>query len=303
MFKRFEGDAGKRIRLDSLKRLRMVSGNSELANEMDGRIELIEYRAGDRLIEQGGYDNDVYFILAGTVSICVNGKVVATRHAGDHVGEMAALEPTQPRSATVISDDVTVVAKINEADLAELGQRYPEIYMTLAKELSKRLLQRNNLIGAAREKIRVFIISSVEGLPIARKVQAAFEHDPFLVTVWTDGVFRVAGYALASLEEAVDESDFAIAIAHEDDVTRSRGKQWPAPRDNVVFELGMFVGRLGRERAILMEPRDVDVKLPSDLAGVTTVPYRFEAGKDASALLAPACDKLRDHIRRLGPNV
>ena len=62
------------------------------------------------------------------------------------------------------------------------------------------------------------------------------------------------------------------------------------------------MGRLGRSRAILMEPREEKVKLPSDLAGLTTIPYRFEKRADVSAFLAPACNALRDHINAFGPN-
>ena len=71
---------------------------------------------------------------------------------------------------------------------------------------------------------------------------------------------------------------------------------------NVIFELGLFMGRLGKARAILMEPREEGVKLPSDLAGITTIPYKYEAGVDAAALMGPACNILREHILRLGPN-
>jgi predicted nucleotide-binding protein len=163
-------------------------------------------------------------------------------------------------------------------------------------------VQRNALINAYHESIRVFIISSTEALPIARVVQNAFQHDPFLTKVWTDGVFRIANYTLETLEAEIDRSDFAIAIAHSDDFTESRGSDWPSPRDNVIFELGLFMGRLGRARAVLMEPRETRVKLPSDLSGVTTIPYRFEKGSDAAALLAPACNALRDYILTLGPN-
>jgi predicted nucleotide-binding protein len=60
------------------------------------------------------------------------------------------------------------------------------------------------------------------------------------------------------------------------------------------------MGRLGRARAILMEPRDEKVKLPSDMAGVTTIPYRFDLENDAEASIAPACNKLRKHILELG---
>ena len=62
------------------------------------------------------------------------------------------------------------------------------------------------------------------------------------------------------------------------------------------------MGRLGKARAILMEPRDEGIKLPSDLAGITTVTYRYVKGNDTAAIMAPACNALREHILRLGPN-
>ena len=120
-----------------------------------------------------------------------------------------------------------------------------------------------------------------------------------MTVVWADGVFRVSNYTLESLEKQLDQSDFAVAIAHNDDLTKFRDEKWPTPRDNVVFELGFFMGRLGRNRAILMEPRETQVKLPSDLAGVMTIPYHFE--KDHPSFgMGPACNHLRDHINRLG---
>ena len=152
-----------------------------------------------------------------------------------------------------------------------------------------------------RNKIRVFIICSVESLKIARSIQNALEHDPFNVIIWTDGVFKVATYPVEALEVELDNADFAIAIAHADDKTLSRDTEWPSPRDNVVFELGLFLGRLGRSRAVLMEPRDGEVKLPSDLAGITTIPYSFPDDQtDIAGAMGPACNKLRDHINALG---
>lgn len=99
----------------------------------------------------------------------------------------------------------------------------------------------------------------------------------------------------------MDQCDFAVAITHGDDETTSRGKEWPAPRDNVIFELGLFMGRLGRKRAILMEPREDGVKLPSDMAGVTTIPYVHDPKADTDAEFGPACNALRTSILTLGP--
>lgn len=60
------------------------------------------------------------------------------------------------------------------------------------------------------------------------------------------------------------------------------------------------MGRLGRARAILMEPREEKVKLPSDLAGVTTISYRYDPKEDTAALLAPACNRLRQLFQEMG---
>lgn len=302
MIERFEGEAGRRLRVEAFAGQKMVAGYRDIAEELADRCTLEELAESQQLIEQDSDSNDVYFIISGQVGIVVNGRQVAIRSGGDHVGEMAAIQPTQRRAASVVVLAPTVVARISEPDFAEIAGRHPQLYRHIAQELSRRLLERNKLVQTSHDKIRVFIISSAESLAIARAVQAAFEHDDFLCTIWTDGTFRVTSYTIEALEAQIDNSDFAIAIAHSDDMTATRGQDWPTPRDNVIFELGLFMGRLGRSRAILMEPRDEKVKLPSDLAGITAISYRFNAGADVAANLGPACTRLREHILSLGPN-
>jgi CRP/FNR family cyclic AMP-dependent transcriptional regulator len=298
---RFEGDDGRRVLVDLLKEQKMVGGNEALADEISKVGELRDVDRDASLIEQNGEDTDCFLILSGTFTILVNGKKVATRGATDHVGEMAAIQPSQRRSATVVAAERAVVLRLTEPQLAGLGQKYPNVYRAFAKELARRLMQRNLLMTALREKIRVFIISSVEALPIARAVQNAFDHDPFTVVIWTDGVFRASQYPVESLEREIDQSDFAIAIAEPDDLTESRAQTKPTPRDNVIFELGFFMGRLGRHRSLLLEPRGEEVKLPSDLTGITAIAYKYDP-KDLPAAMGPACNRVRDIINDLGPN-
>jgi predicted nucleotide-binding protein len=300
MLERYQGEEGERLRIEAALDSKLVNGNRPLAEEIAREAQVRAFKKGETLIEQGGEDNKVYILISGSCDVIVNGKVVNRRNQGDHVGEMAAIQPSQPRSATILATEPVVTFELAEPLFAKLASAYTDIYKTIAKELARRLLQRNAITGTPRNRVRVFIISSVEALPIARAIQSVFEYDPFTVVVWTDGVFKITNYTLQSLEDQIDQSDFAIAIAHPDDQVESRQSQWPQPRDNVIFELGLFMGRLGRARAILMEPRDDKVKLPSDLAGVTTIPYRFELSADATALLAPACNKLRAHILELG---
>ncbi|MBR2173453.1 MAG: nucleotide-binding protein [Sphingopyxis sp.] len=298
---RFRGDAGRENLIDSLMEQAIAGGNRDIANEFADRLDLVAVAQGEALITQDADDNDLFLIVAGSFNVIINGRNVAVRGRGDHVGEMALIEPTQRRSASVIAGESSIVAKLSSAQVTDIASRHPEIYRAIARALARRLLERNRLVGAHREIIKVFIISSAEALPVARIIQNSFEHDPFQVILWTDGVFRATSYALEALEAAVDESDFAIAVAHNDDLTLFRGQEWPSPRDNVVFELGLFMGRLGRKRAILMEPREDKVKLPSDLSGIMTIPYSYAAGREAAAMMAPACNHLRDHINEWGP--
>jgi predicted nucleotide-binding protein len=302
MKERFAGETGRRILLETLKDQKLVAGNTELAEQIASAGELLDVNTGEFIIKQGNEDNDTYLILAGSFDIVVNGRAINKRIPNDHVGEMAAIQPTQRRSATVVARESSVVMRLSEPQLAKLGDQYPHIWRSIAKELARRLDQRNLLITAVSPKTRVFIISSAEAIEIARTIQNAFEHDPFTVVVWTDGVFRASHYAIDSLERMLDQTDVSIAIGEPDDITESRGDRHASPRDNVIFELGFFMGRLGRHRALLVEPRGEEVRLPSDLAGITTITYRYGDGKDLTRALAPACNRLREIIRELGPN-
>jgi CRP/FNR family transcriptional regulator, cyclic AMP receptor protein len=300
MIERFQGESGRKNLIEVLRDQKIVAGNAALAEEIAGVGCLVEVNAGTAIIEQGAEDNDVYLIVAGALEILVNGRKVARRCVNDHVGEMAAIQPTQRRSATNIAIEKSVLCKLTEAQFSELGRRYPEIWRFIAKELARRLEQRNAHVTATHEKIRIFIISSVEALEIARTIQNAFEYD-FTVVVWTDGVFRASWYPIESLERQLDQSDFAIAVAQPDDITISRGRTDPAARGNVIFELGLFIGRIGRLRSFLIEPRGEEVKLPSDLSGITAIPYKYDPADLASAM-GPACNRIRAIIKELGPN-
>jgi hypothetical protein len=145
---------------------------------------------------------------------------------------------------------------------------------------------------------RVFVGSSSEALDVCRSVQEELDHD-FDVTVWNQGVFRLSFAALDSLLDALDASDAGIFVLRPDDFTLMRGAGLPVTRDNVLFELGMFMGRLGRARTFMLRPRSVDLHLPSDLDGIVTAIYdddRFGRGQERAAV-APACTEIAREIR------
>lgn len=299
MVERFAADGGRRL-VEALSEFRLLAGLEGVHARLAEAGTLVEVAAGESFITQNGPETDVFFIVAGSVDVVVNGKIVNTRRTGDHVGEMAAIEPAQLRSATIMARETCVLLKVSAATFIELADANPLIWRRVAATLSRRLMERNAMITQPRDRVRVFVMSSVEALPVTELIVQHFAHDPFVTVVWNHGVFRASHYTLDELERQLEQVDFAIAVAHGDDTVISRDDTWPTVRDNVVFELGMFIGFLGRQRAFLMEPREEKLKLPSDLAGLTTIPYRYEKGPDAAALIAPACVQLRARIMELG---
>jgi len=77
---------------------------------------------------------------------------------------------------------------------------------------------------------------------------------------------------IEKFEDYADRSGFAIVLMTADDYGGLVGSQAnPRARQNVVFEFGFFVGRLGRANVVaLVEP---EIEKPSDVAGVIYVPY------------------------------
>jgi CRP/FNR family cyclic AMP-dependent transcriptional regulator len=298
MKERFEGDNRSNL-IDALKRQEFVSGDAAIAEAMAEQGQLVEFVKNDKLIVQDGEDNDIYLLLSGLVSIVIKGNEYTTRNAGQHVGEMAAIEPTLKRSADVVATDTVVALKLSSAAFMSLGKTFPQIWLPMARELSRRLYQRNSLIQPPNEFPKLFIISSSEALPVATELRTQLEHHVFS-TIWNDGVFFAGGYPLEALEKAVSESDFAVAIAQPDDVVRSRKKMQPTLRDNVLFELGLFMGKLTRHRAILVHPRMASLRLPSDLHGLTLLSYKPGLPADLPASLKTVSEDIQKIVKNYG---
>ena len=110
---RFEGETGLRVLVDVLKEQKIVRGNEALADEIARIGQLQDIERGTSLIEQNSEDTDCFLILSGTFTILVNGKKMAMRGPTDHVGEMAAIQPSQRRSATVVAAEGAGVLKKN----------------------------------------------------------------------------------------------------------------------------------------------------------------------------------------------
>lgn len=154
-----------------------------------------------------------------------------------------------------------------------------------------------------KNKPQIFIGSSKESLPVLEIISDSIK-DISIVVTWTDqDKFRRPGtFFLDSLINAANCFDIAILVLGKDDVILSRNKQMPAPRDNVIFELGLFMSVLDRERTLIVSPRvwKEKLKILSDLTGLNLAEYdRPRKRSDLPTALKPVIDHLREQIQSL----
>jgi len=147
----------------------------------------------------------------------------------------------------------------------------------------------------------LFIGSSSEGKALAEAIQFNLCSD-IEAMVWNQGLVRLGDTMVESLDRISREVDFAALVVTPDDITETRGTRRAAARDNVLFEAGLFMGRLGRDRTFLVCPGDHEVGLPSDLAGMTFAPYSKGANGSLRASLGPACILIKEAIARSRAN-
>jgi CRP/FNR family cyclic AMP-dependent transcriptional regulator len=298
MIERFEG-TNRPALVTALLLQRFLEYRTEIAEDLIAAGELLEFSGSEPLIVQDDGKNDVFLLVAGTVIVVINGVEIRRLKAGDHVGEMSAIDVANPRSATVIPSGVVVALKVPGTKFVEICDKYPGTWKFLARELSYRLSDRNRLIKLPNEKPTLFIISSVEALDVAHEISSGLQHD-VLPTVWTQGVFWASGYALEALEKAVAQSDFAVAVAQFEDVVQTRGSSHQAMRDNVIFELGLFMGQLGRHRTFLVYPKLPNLTL-SDLHGITPAAYiPPDKPDELPSRIGPVCHEIRKIVRSMG---
>jgi hypothetical protein len=150
------------------------------------------------------------------------------------------------------------------------------------------------------DKPRIFLGSSGNQAKLLHALTRGLE-DVAHVEPWT-AVFNPGTTTLGRLLELTREVDFAAFVFARDDwtgvgVTASNALEsaQASPRDNVVFEAGLFGGVLGMRRTFILHAKDA--KLPSDLLGLTCVRYDATSAADIKAINQKLRTAIESEIR------
>ena len=124
---------------------------------VEGAVELLDVAAGDVVFREGDHADAIYFILSGLVSVRLlladrgRDRRLATLGPGVAVGEMAFLDEGR-RSADVVAERDTVLARLSIDDLHAIGKQSPSATGTFAANLARNLSGR---LRRANEQVRM----------------------------------------------------------------------------------------------------------------------------------------------------
>lgn len=141
----------------------------------------------------------------------------------------------------------------------------------------------------------IFVGGSTENIVVAQAIEENLKLYGHIVQCWPN-VFSIMKNAFDSLLDSLSKVDAAVFVFAPDDLVRIRGERFDSIRDNVVFELGLFTGRLGRDRTFWVVPKGQHrLRIASDLLGL--LPAEYDVPKDGNwaSALEPACSQI--HIK------
>lgn len=148
------------------------------------------------------------------------------------------------------------------------------------------------------DKPTVFIASSNEANSVSEAVFIKLEQE-VRAKLWTNA-FDLSSITITNLISKTKEADYAVFVFHPDDKSLIREKEYDIVRDNVILELGMFIGTLGLEKCFILVPRSAETffRLPTDLAGVTVTFYN-DQDPDLTDAVTGCCAQIKQSIKKL----
>lgn len=148
-------------------------------------------------------------------------------------------------------------------------------------------------------KAKIFIGSSTESLPVAEAINVNLDHE-MEVTIWRNG-FDLSQNSLDSIINKADATDFALFVFSPDDIALIRQQEKQIVRDNVLFELGLFIGAIGKNRCFILKPRGEELHFPSDLAGLTYADYEANrSDNDLVSAVNASCTLIKHNVSKIG---
>lgn len=155
-------------------------------------------------------------------------------------------------------------------------------------------------------KTKIFVGSSSESARYAENICLNLDNSvevDFTETIFwrNSSLFKGGHYILEDLINTLHECSFGIFVFSPDDLIEIREKNYYTTRDNVLFEAGMSIGMLGRNRTFILVPKkqkdSIELHLLSDIDGLITISYNYKKEeKNVANLVRNACVEIKNNL-------
>ncbi len=126
-------------KIEALRRAPLFDGLSRSELEQLARLaEDLEVDAGKVLTREGESGREFFVILEGEVDVARGGRTIATRGAGDFIGEIAILENIR-RTATVTAKTPLRFFVLTAQAFRTVVEEHPEVERKVLRALARRL--------------------------------------------------------------------------------------------------------------------------------------------------------------------
>jgi len=178
-------------------------------------------------------------------------------------------------------------------------------FLTELNPFSKGIFE--NISENTIPKTKIFIGSSTPGFEYAKAVKKIVDEDTdYEGVVWKDVFGDDNATTIEKIENIIELFKYSILVFSPDDIvkaTNNKSKQ-KIPRDNVIFEYGLFMGKNGRSNTFLMIPQSRDneplVHILTDIKGLNYKPYTYSGSGETNIKsdVRNACDDIIGAIRK-----
>ena len=126
-------------KVEALRRAPLFEGLSRKELEQLARLaDDLEVEPGRVLVREGDTGREFFVILEGEVDVSRGGETIATRGAGDFIGEIAILED-MPRTATVTARTPLRFFVLTAQGFRSVVEEHPEVERKVLRTLARRL--------------------------------------------------------------------------------------------------------------------------------------------------------------------
>ena len=159
----------------------------------------------------------------------------------------------------------------------------------------------NTKSGTNDSKPKIFVGSSTDGLEYAEAVQRIINSKKlnYDVDIWIDVFGKDNSTNIEVLETALKTYEYSIFIFSPDDTIKlsNTDEEKKIPRDNVIFEYGLFMGKNGRPNTFFIVPENwKDLRILSDIEGLNRFSYTENENKDSA--VRPKCTDILKAIQK-----